>query len=758
MPAPDYFSRYADGVVQSRFTAPRGDGRRTALRPRAPLASPPLDLDPARVHLQQIVVKFRDGAGVRVRSGGLARDPAASPDLGARLSRAGVEAARVDADLASANRLIAGLGAQILRPGAAIPAAPLTEAEFDALRQRAEALSGREMADLNSVAFVFLPEAHAETARTLVSRLQSLDSVEFAYVQPIPTGAADIPPTTTIDRTGLQQGFHGPAPAGVDIRFARNFPGGAGEGVRVIDVEGGWYMDHEDMQAPSRVMFRAGLSVLEPDHGTAVIGQMWGDVNAFGVDGMIPAAEMGWSSSVVFVPFRIGYDVATAIVLAGRALRPGDIVLIEQQFPSDAGPCPNADPIRCQQWGMLPVEVMPWEFMAIQAISAAGVIVVEAAGNGQQRVDSVAGGDSGAIMVGARNSTAASPSWFTNFGARIDVNSTGDSISTLGYGGIPRGAADPALRANGADPLQWYTDMFGGTSGASPIVASAAALIQSTRSAAGLSKLTPAEMRTLLRTTGTPQIAASAATPIATTPNLRAAIATYIPDRGTLAVSSAPSGPVRPGQSFSVFVEATNTGTTTWTGAHRVIVQSNTTTPTWTAPPLTLGSASAPISVRGGRGGPFTFTAPNAPGTYPLSFELRTAATGGYALATSPPIQIIVSQPDGSFANARVDIVSAPTQVRNGAPPAPVVVAITNTGSTPMAAGQYRLQLGRTGRVSLPTTSVSIPSAIPVSGSTNVTFMILCAQNNVGFSGFSVQVMGPTGPVGASAGRTLQCV
>jgi subtilisin family serine protease len=50
-----------------------------------------------------------------------------------------------------------------------------------------------------------------------------------------------------------------------------------------------------------------------------------------------------------------------------------------------------------------------------------------------------------------------------------------------------------------------YTGRFSGTSSASPIVAGAAVLIQSTAKARGF-QLAPIEMRTLLNATGSPQV------------------------------------------------------------------------------------------------------------------------------------------------------------------------------------------------------------------------------------------------------------
>ena len=116
--------------------------------------------------------------------------------------------------------------------------------------------------------------------------------------------------------------------------------------------------------------------------------------------------------------------------------------------------------------------------VAILLASASGLIVCEAAGNGQQDLDdplyqglfdrSVR--DSGAIMCGASSGASLEPAWFTNHGARVDLHGWGGGVVTCGYGnlqGLP-----------GFPETQWYTDSFNGTSSASPIVTGAVVSLQ----------------------------------------------------------------------------------------------------------------------------------------------------------------------------------------------------------------------------------------------------------------------------------------
>jgi hypothetical protein len=85
---------------------------------------------------------------------------------------------------------------------------------------------------------------------------------------------------------------------------------------------------------------------------------------------------------------------------------------------------------------------------------------------------------------------------FTNYGSRMDVHAWGSSIVTTGYGDLHNEGPD----------YTWYTDDFGGTSGASPMIAGSALCLQ------GISRyyfdtvMTPEVVRQLLHDTGIPHM------------------------------------------------------------------------------------------------------------------------------------------------------------------------------------------------------------------------------------------------------------
>ncbi len=87
---------------------------------------------------------------------------------------------------------------------------------------------------------------------------------------------------------------------------------------------------------------------------------------------------------------------------------------------------------------------------------------------------------------------------------------------TTGYGGY----------YNSEGINYYYTDSFGGTSSASPIVASAVAIYESVMEAETGSIVDPATMRTVLKNTGSPQQAGNypITQNIGPMPNLRAAL------------------------------------------------------------------------------------------------------------------------------------------------------------------------------------------------------------------------------------------
>jgi len=151
-------------------------------------------------------------------------------------------------------------------------------------------------------------------------------------------------------------------------------------------------------------------------------------------------------------------------------------------------------------------------------------------------------------------------------------------------------------------------------------------------------------MRTLLVSTGTPQIPGTPPKIIGPLPNLRAAVATYIPDAGVFVrQTQAPLG-LGPGTTLSENVTFKNTGGIAWTGYTISIAPNNAGAFPWGTTSFSFGTPVAPIMPGDEITANFNITAPSQPGSYPLQFVLRTVAGGN--LAFSPVQAISVGGPN----------------------------------------------------------------------------------------------------------------
>lgn len=340
-------------------------------------------------------------------------------------------------------------------------------------------------------------ELPSEEAAALLEAARRDPEVESAYVEPVIVPAGfDLMIDASPERCPIQTPSYSPyqvylaqAPAGIDApsAWAR---GARGAAMWFADIEGGWNEKHEDLPG-DRYTHVAGQKLAErmwEAHGTAVLGVVAARDNGIGMMGIAPDVERLFTASLA------GIGVAAAIDRAQAALRPGDVLLIELQ---GAGPR--------HRW--LPMEFWDDVYDVIAAATARGVIIVEAAGNGDEDLGHAAYGgkfdrsvrDSGAIMVGA--GAPARPGFvdrsrlsFSNYGRRVDLQGWGWSVATLDYGD---------LQDCGANARK-YTDRFNGTSSASPLVAGAALLLESVAKTRG-NVLAPKQVRELLTTTGSPQ-------------------------------------------------------------------------------------------------------------------------------------------------------------------------------------------------------------------------------------------------------------
>jgi hypothetical protein len=396
------------------------------------------------------------------------------------------------------------LAAQVEALGITLePLFPIRRATTRALAPQAPKGSAYRAARLSTYAKVTAP---GQDLDAIAESLSEHPDVAAAYVKPptFPPGAVAGGGKGYVDR----QGYLEAAPGGVDARFAWTRPGGKGAGVQIADVEGEWRLGHEAL--PNTIGLVSGTPQNDlgwRNHGTAVIAELVGRDTLAGI---APEARLHVASI-----FPDSDSTSVAIKAATDALGSGDVLLIELHRP---GPRFGGE-ARDDERGYIPVEWWPDDLDVIRYAVERGVLVVEAGGNGAEDLDDVlydtplgAFGtdwknpfrrkdvDSGALVVGAGAppSGAQGPDRsrldFSNFGAAFDAQGWGLEIVTAGYGDL-----------SGADEDHFYTATFGGTSGASPMIAGVLACVQGVRRAAGQPLLTPADARALLRGGGSPQ-------------------------------------------------------------------------------------------------------------------------------------------------------------------------------------------------------------------------------------------------------------
>lgn len=323
------------------------------------------------------------------------------------------------------------------------------------------------------------------------------------------------------DDYAAQQGYLDAAPAGIDARWVWTQLNGEGAGIGVVDLEQGWLLGHEDYAAKAPALLagdnRDGVGSYVGNHGCAVLGEMIADDNDRGVVGIAPTAGPVSVTSHYDLTTNTTGHVADAIAGALPSMNPGDILVLEIQTVAP-------DPFGA------PCEYVDDSFDAVRLASALGIVVVEAAGNGSQNLDTLANAgqqvlnpasadfrESGAVIVGAAASALPhNRLGFSSFGARVDCYGWGENVTTSGYGDLDGGGGS-------ADAT--YTDTFSGTSSATPIVAGAALLLQGMHLANTGTRLSPLAMRALLSNplTGTAQ-GGGVAGNIGVMPNLRAII------------------------------------------------------------------------------------------------------------------------------------------------------------------------------------------------------------------------------------------
>lgn len=359
--------------------------------------------------------------------------------------------------------------------------------------------TGQDVSEFSNYFVRAFPEGLSkEQMKAELNQIYADANVEYAYfevkavdaVQEDRLSSNDPAEEQVVGDFESQQFYLNAAPEGVDARFLWTKEGGTGKGIRIIDVETGWHIDHFEF---SPVFYDNGKNAFT-DHGTAVWGQVAGRRDGKGITGIAYDVEWGIAANG-FKGFG-DYPLTIAAVIEAAALQmaAGDIMVIEQHAPlvDDYGPIEYFEPV----------------FKILQLTVSKGIHCIAAAGNGYSNLDDpkynkafdLSTRDSGCVLVGAADSPKSSRvrqrSSFSDYGSRVDAFGYGEDVVTTGYGDLFEGQIEGKLGS--------YTNSFSGTSSATPIVTGAVAGILGIAKAQG-KVITPAEMRAALRATGTPQ-------------------------------------------------------------------------------------------------------------------------------------------------------------------------------------------------------------------------------------------------------------
>ena len=353
----------------------------------------------------------------------------------------------------------------------------------------------------NLLAFFVISAPPDVDAEALAAATRSLPFVDHAYVEhPFELAGVNF----ADDPLVVSQGYLGPKPVGINAIHAWSKDGGDGTGVKFVDMENGFLLNHEDLvDAGGAVRITAlptgtpSSNINDLDHSTAVLGVVLATDNNKGIVGIAPnvqafAASLGPGTAF---DFAASLDDTLIRIWLNPNFGLGTVVLIEHQ-----------------DFFRGPVETDLFVRSTIRELTRSGFTVVVPAGNGGHDLDVVDNGrgrifdrnspaffDSGAIMVSGVN-----PGLNSRFvGANPGPSCHGNRIDCFAWGA---GIMTTSARGVAPGGLSGYTDgltstsvLFGGTSGASAIIAGAAILLQSLHLKRHGFFLSSADVRRLLK-------------------------------------------------------------------------------------------------------------------------------------------------------------------------------------------------------------------------------------------------------------------
>jgi hypothetical protein len=386
---------------------------------------------------------------------------------------------------------------------------------------------------------------------TILKLLKSWKELKHAYIEPVTVCANPLNNYGT-NTSASSQNYLDAAPMGISSKTVwspTTVSGSDGAGIKFIDLETGWNLNHADLVAHSisLVGTSTNLTPINIPHGTSVLGIVCAS------DDHNPCIGVAPNPASVKVISPTDTTLAGAIGTAAANLGYGDVLLIAL----------NTKDNHTGTDLYVPVEVTPLVRTTILTATSAGVIVIEPGGDGNLSSSAIdfdtyqnaafdmilnptdpAYIDSGAIIVSASLSATSSLVPVTHekavwapHGARVDCYAWGENITTIN--------TDLA----GADNTS-VTSGFGFSSGAAAIIAGAVLSIQGIVKAKTHCRIGPAEMRSLLKNSayGTNLVATGTSTPFGIfMPDISAINTSYIPSLNVFSVDMTESDPLPSG-------------------------------------------------------------------------------------------------------------------------------------------------------------------------------------------------------------------
>ena len=95
-----------------------------------------------------------------------------------------------------------------------------------------------------------------------VEALNALDEVDFAYLE---LEATDPAVNAANDPFNASQNYQDAAPVGIDARWAWTQLNGEGAGVGFVDLEQGWFLNHEDYASKSPTLLSVIIETVSAD-------------------------------------------------------------------------------------------------------------------------------------------------------------------------------------------------------------------------------------------------------------------------------------------------------------------------------------------------------------------------------------------------------------------------------------------------------------------------------------------------------------